>query len=171
MRRFPLILAATTATLLLAACQKQPEPAAEAAAEPAPAAEAVAPPATETVAPIDTKALPGVFAGTLPCASCPGIDTRLELMADGTFKLDEHYQDQADGDFELGGTWTVEGEPATGESLRLDPNSKRDDDRLYRLVSVDELRLLDIEGQDIDSTLDYGLRREAAADADAAAAE
>ena len=172
MRRLPtlLIIGTTAATLLLSACQKQPEPAAEPAAEPAPAAKAepAAPAAVEAVEPIDTKALPGAFAGTLPCASCPGIDTRLQLDADGTFRLDEHYQDEADGDHALEGTWSVEGDPAEGEQLRLDPDSKRDDDRLYRLDSIDELRLLDGEGNDIDSTLDYGLRR---APADAPAAE
>ncbi|MCF7223186.1 copper resistance protein NlpE [Marilutibacter chinensis] len=168
MRRFSLVLIGTTAaTLLLAACQKQPEPATDAATAPAPAATAEPAPAadTATIAAIDTKALPGEFSGTLPCASCPGIDTRLQLAPDGTFKLDERYQDQADGDFSLSGTWTVEGEPAEGERLRLDPDSKSDDDRVYRLVSVDELRLLDTEGKDIESALDYGLRRAPAADA------
>lgn len=161
MRRLPTLLICTTLTaLLLAACQRHPpEPAVEATDEAAEAASEAAAPVAEPIQPIDTKALPGSFAGTLPCASCPGIDTRLELAADGTFQLNERYLDEAEGDFSLSGTWTVEGEPAEGERLRLDPDSKSDDDRLYRLLSLDELRRLDAEGQDIDSALDYSLRR------------
>src|SRR3546814_18829085 len=33
-----------------------------------------------------------------------------------------------------------------GKRIRLDPNSKQDQDRLYEVVSDDELRMLDIDG-------------------------
>src|SRR3546814_19003470 len=58
------------------------------------------------------------------------------------------------------GTWTVE---EAGKRIRLDPNSKQDQDRLYEVVSDDELRMLDIDGNPIESGLDYSLRRAPAA--------
>ena len=45
--------------------------------------------------------------------------------------------------------------------LRLDPNSKSDNDRLFAILSQDEIRQLDMEGKPIDSTLPYNLKRSA----------
>ncbi|MDE0535713.1 copper resistance protein NlpE [Tenacibaculum sp. L6] len=36
----------------------------------------------------------GIYEGTLPCASCPGINTTLKLNADLTFELTEVYLDE-----------------------------------------------------------------------------
>ena len=89
----------------LSACKQDASPAASAmptaATEPAPASTPDAMPLSSgsdlaaKAGDIDMKAFPGVFSGTLPCASCPGIDTRLELQADGPYKLTEVYQDEA----------------------------------------------------------------------------
>ena len=46
-------------------------------AAPTPPAADAMPPATQ--APFDAKALAGTFTGTLPCADCPGINTRIVL--------------------------------------------------------------------------------------------
>ena len=100
----------------------------------------------------------GTFAGTLPCADCPGIDTRLELAADGTYTITESYQERSAPALKGDGTWTVEDD---SRRLRLDPNSKSDNDRLFSILSQDEIRQLDLEGKPIDSTLPYNLRRSA----------
>ena len=39
----------------------------------------------------------GVYAGTLPCADCPGIQTRLTLGNDGTFEKQSRYLDRDAG--------------------------------------------------------------------------
>lgn len=159
-----LLSLACLATLAIAGCKPQPP------AEPTEAAPAKA--ATDVVetTPIgvssadapafDQKAFAGTFSGTLPCASCPGIDTQLELAADGTFQLDETYQDQKDGNFKLDGTWTSED---NGKLVRLDPNSKSEEDRLYEIVSPAEIRMLGKDGKAPTSTLSYALKRDAAA--------
>lgn len=103
----------------------------------------------------DRRAFAGMFSGTLPCADCPGIDTRLHLGDDGTFHLAETYRDR--GDAQTAGTWTVD---AAGTRLLLDPDVKDAPDRHLAIVSNDELRMLDPDGNAIDSTLDYSLRRD-----------
>src|SRR3546814_40321 len=109
---------------------------------------------------LDVRAFAGRFEGTLPCADCPGIDSTLELGADGTYSLHDAYRESDGATNDATGTWTVE---EAGKRIRLDPNSKQDQDRLYEVVSDDELRMLDIDGNPIESGLDYSLRRAPAA--------
>lgn len=106
----------------------------------------------------DTKAFAGTFTGTLPCADCPGIETRLVLAADGTYTITESYQERSAPELKGDGTWTVE---ENDQRLRLDPNSKSDNDRLFAVLSQDEIRQLDAEGKPIESTLPYNLKRSA----------
>ena len=167
-RRIAAPLVLLPLALALAACKPAAEPA------PAPAAPAEAPAvptesgsvagtdATAVVhhdrpdpAGFDRKAFAGTFSGTVPCADCPGIDTRLEIRADGTFRLSETYQDR-DGTADTAGTWTID---ADGKRLQLDPDSKDGADRWFEIVSKDEIRQLDTEGKPIESTLNYSLSR------------
>ena len=103
----------------------------------------------------DRKAFAGTFAGTVPCADCPGIDTHLAINADGTFTLEETYRDRGAG-HKSTGTWTIE---ADGKRLLLDPDTKDAADRHFEIVSKDEVRMLDTEGKPIASELNYSLRR------------
>lgn len=176
----PLTAALIASALLVAACQRQPEAAtapdksaAAAATTPQTAATTAAPPAAEahptdvisevdnSPGPegIDARALAGVFTGTVPCADCPGIVTTLGLKADGSYTLHEVYQDRDSKGRDSAGTWTAE---QRGKRIRLDPGSKDDDDRLFRIVSNDELEMLDSDGNPPDSDLDYSLRRSGA---------
>lgn len=145
--------------LSLSACK--PQAPAETAAPPAePAATAPAAdarPAAQS-APFDVKAFAGTFTGTLPCADCPGIDTRIVLATDGTYTISESYQERSAPELKGDGTWTTEED---NQRLRLDPNSKTDNDRLFAILSHDEIRQLDLEGKPIDSTLPYNLKRSA----------
>jgi len=137
------LLAVAIATLTLAACKREsepvpsPEPAVAATAEtPEPAAGTDAtevvdqqPPAGDAVA-FDTKAFAGTFSAT---------GVRLEIAADGTYRLNVHAE-SANADLTTDGTWTVE---ADGKHILLDPNSKAEADRRYEIVSQDELRPMD----------------------------
>ena len=161
------LLAITCISLFAVVACKQPEPAAPATApEPAIApAEQPAQVALESEAatsaadvPFDTKGFAGRFVGMLPCADCPGIDTRITFNADGTFELLETYQDRKVKTEPVSGTWTVE---ADDKHVRLDPDAKAENDRVYEILSHDEIRMLDQEGKPIESELPYNLKREA----------
>ncbi|PFG57751.1 putative lipoprotein NlpE involved in copper resistance [Vibrio sp. ES.051] len=57
----------------------------------------------------------GTYKGTLPCADCSGIDTTLILNQDGTYMLEESYQDKEDGQSKSEGqfTWDANGSIVT----------------------------------------------------------
>src|SRR3546814_5487154 len=57
---------------------------------------------------LDVRAFAGRFEGTLPCADCPGIDSALELGADGTYSLHDAYRESDGATNDVTGTWTVE---------------------------------------------------------------
>ncbi|NUO75881.1 MAG: copper resistance protein NlpE [Lysobacter sp.] len=156
-----LLVLASAAVIALAACEKKPaEPVAAAPAADAAMAPAATPEPAPPAAPaLDAKAFAGTFSGTLPCADCPGIDTKLELKADGTYAVEDVYQDRKDGNTKGDGTWTAE---EAGARIRLDPNSKSDEDRLYQVVSADEIRALDKDGKAIESQANLSLKRQAA---------
>ena len=104
----------------------------------------------------DHKAIAGTFTGALPCADCPGIDARLVLSADGTFELNNVYRERPGSDAVTRGTWAMEPD---GRSLRLDPGSKSETDRLFGLEDDDTLVPLDDAGQPVESPFDLRLRR------------
>ena len=82
---------------------------------------------------------------------------KLELMADGPFKLTETYKGEAGAPNVVEGTWTVED---GGKRVLLDPNSKSEQDRSYEIVSNDEIRMLGQDGKPVESQLNYSLKRE-----------
>ncbi|MDB6164599.1 MAG: hypothetical protein JWL98_2031 [Xanthomonadaceae bacterium] len=91
-----------------------------------------------------SKAFAGTFHGTLPCADCPGIDETLELKPDGSFKLTDAYRDRPAGTQVVAGSWTSE---ERDTHLRLDPNSKGEQDRLFAIGSGNTLTVLGNDGQ------------------------
>lgn len=161
-----LLLIAIASTLAVAACKPQApaEPAAPAAdvapaaapAEPAPVATESAPANAPADVPFDMKGFAGTFRGTLPCADCPGIDTTLALKPDGTYTVHDVYQGKPDS-FDGDGTWTAE---ENGQRLRLDPNSKSEQDRLFAVKSKDEIETLDMEGKPVTTAAPHSLKRE-----------
>ena len=54
----------------------------------------------------------GEFSGKLPCADCPGIETKLTLNEDGSFLLDETYLQKKDGQFNATGSYEVSADGA-----------------------------------------------------------
>ena len=167
-RRIAAPLALLPLALVLAACKPAADPVpadaapAEAPAVPVESGSVAGTDATAVVdherpdpAGFDRKAFAGSFAGTVPCADCPGIETHLAIDADGTFELDETYQDR-NSSSQTTGTWTID---ADGKRLLLDPDAKDAADRHFEIVSKDEIRMLDVDGNPIASELNYSLRR------------
>ena len=75
----------------------------------------------------------GTYAGTLPAADCPGIETRLTLKKDGTFDLHMKYIDR-DAEFDTKGGYSVRGNlltltPENGEGVEY---YKVEENRLRR---------------------------------------
>jgi copper homeostasis protein (lipoprotein) len=104
----------------------------------------------------DRKAFAGAFSGALPCADCPGVDARLEIAEGGTFALSERRRGE-DAGHDTTGTWTID---AAGTHLLLDPDVKDAADRHFEVVSNDELRALDADGNPMPGTPDARLRRD-----------
>ncbi|WP_246075258.1 copper resistance protein NlpE [Gracilimonas mengyeensis] len=98
----------------------------------------------------------GTYSGTLPCASCPGIQTTLVLNEDGTYQLTTHYRDEAKpntvknvGTF----SWDDNGQVITLNNQEA-PNQY--------FLGENYLAKLDMEGQRITGELaeQYVLRKE-----------
>jgi len=107
--------------------------------------------------------LPATFAGNLPCADCPGQRLVLTLFPDQSYRLRRTYlgvNKGADEDFHELGRWHQSEDD--GDRVVLHGGSKGGN--RYRLVSPERLRLLDSEGHDIDSALNYDLERQAEID-------
>jgi copper homeostasis protein (lipoprotein) len=160
-----LLLAVMASTLAIAACKPQAPaepatPAADAApvaaTEPAPVATESARASSAADVPFDVKGFAGTFSGILPCADCPGIDTTISLKPDGTYTLHEVYQGKPDS-FDGDGTWTAE---ENGQRVRLDPNSKSEQDRVFAVKSSDEIESLDAEGKPLATATPHALKRE-----------
>ncbi|MBS3805205.1 MAG: META domain-containing protein [Oleiphilaceae bacterium] len=100
-------------------------------------------------------ALPATFSGTLPCADCPGIDLHLNLLADGVYLLRKTYQDRDGGPFFDIGRYL---RSSDGREIIL--YGGREAPKRFERVGPDELRLLDRDGQRIESELNYSLLRE-----------
>lgn len=105
---------------------------------------AVAPPASFP------GSLPATFAGTLPCADCPGTRHLLNLFSDGVFYHRIAYIDRKTS-FDQVGRWQLSDD---GRILTLtEPAS-------FAVVDGATLRQLDREGRPMESTLNFDLRRQ-----------
>jgi uncharacterized membrane protein len=95
--------------------------------------------------------LPAVYTGTLPCASCPGIDTHLLIDSTG-FREVNSYQDEEEGPFATYGTWSRSGGDANGDTLTL--TSGEEVYKQYLIVNSDTLRMLNTSGNQIEGDLE-----------------
>ena len=98
--------------------------------------------------------LPATFRGLVPCADCPGIDYQLNLFDDGVFYLGMTYRERGDAAFYDIGSWSID---PSGESLALSGGAETP--TICRIVGANTLRLLDRNGEEIPSSLNYDLRR------------
>jgi copper homeostasis protein (lipoprotein) len=100
--------------------------------------------------------LPGSFHGTLPCADCGGIDTRLTLLGDGTYLLEETYlKGSKRAPVLTMGKWSFD---KTSLTLSLDRGNGQA--RKFSSRNPEHLRALDLQGKEIQSKLPYELRRQ-----------
>jgi len=80
----------------------------------------------------------GTYYGVVPCADCPGIETRITLNKDDTYHISWKYQDKGDELFQNTGKfqWDADGGIITLENLEKDnyPNRYRvGENRLFQL--------------------------------------
>lgn len=87
----------------------------------------------------------GVYEGTLPAASCPGIRTVLTIHKDTTFTLHSEYIDRKDGVFDEKGTYTLQGSLMT---LKLG-----DGEIYYYKVEEGRVRMLNADKEPITGDL------------------
>jgi copper homeostasis protein (lipoprotein) len=98
--------------------------------------------------------LPARFEGELPCADCPGIFYQLELFEDHLFFLRTTYLGRGTGAIQdVIGSWEVAGDG--GLALFGDGEAPS----FFRYLDRTTLRKLDEEGREIESSLNYDLKR------------
>ncbi|WP_405242181.1 META domain-containing protein [Lentisalinibacter salinarum] len=119
------------------------------------AAAAEMPDSTRTATPAGELAagleLPATFAGTLPCADCPGIRYRLNLWPDGVFHLHREWLDRDFGESDVG-RWRKD--PARNAILLY---GGHEIPLQFSVEGPRTLRQLDVEGRPIESDLPYEL--------------
>ena len=97
-------------------------------------------------------ALPATFMGTLPCADCPGIEYHLDIWSEEQgYALRRTYLERDHVEDELG-RWYVD--PARNALVLEGTGNARSE---WQITPNQEIRLLDQEGQPIDSDLPYTL--------------
>ena len=113
-----------------------------------------------------------VFEGTLPCADCQGIKTKLILYQNkiknqySTYKLQEIYLGQGnDKTFETVGKWsalkgTIQDPKAIIYQLAVQNDDPEDSDVInYLVVDKNTIKLIDDEMNEFDSKSDYTLTK------------
>ena len=100
-------------------------------------------------------ALPATFAGDLPCADCVALRYRLNLFPDGSFFLSTLYEGRSTEPAYDIGAWALSSDRGT-----LVLQGGREAPLRFRIVDAGTLRLLDQDGRDIESKLNYALARQ-----------
>jgi len=99
--------------------------------------------------------LPATFEGELPCADCPGIFYHLDLFDDRVFFLRTTFDGRGAGAVvDTIGSWVV-----AGDDSRLALFGDTEAPVFFRVLDDGNLRKLDVEGRDIESSLNYDLKR------------
>jgi uncharacterized lipoprotein YbaY/heat shock protein HslJ len=99
--------------------------------------------------------LPASFIGELPCADCPGIRYQVNLFPDRAFFSRMTYLGRGDdANFDDIGSWVLSSDRST-----IILKGGREAPAMLRIKDENTLRMLDVEGHDIGSPLDYDLRR------------
>jgi copper homeostasis protein (lipoprotein) len=139
------------APVLLAACQSDVRPAMQAPAD--------------TLAADSTATVRAVYTGTLPCADCAGILTRLTLYTDMTYAVKETYQGKGrPNTTEAKGSFNEEKgfeDDADAAVIVLNYGKPGQERYFLRLTArPGELQMLDKSRQQIKSTLNYTLKEQ-----------
>jgi heat shock protein HslJ/uncharacterized lipoprotein NlpE involved in copper resistance len=102
---------------------------------------------------------PATWSGEIPCADCPAQRLTLTLFADQSFRLRRTYVGRDGQSYELG-RWAR----AQDAGRRLSLRSGSEQALEFLLAEGDTLRLLDRQGREIKSGLNYDLARQPRAD-------
>ena len=119
---------------------------------PAPATEPAPVAAPTPVVEPTQENLPGTYSGMLPCGDCKGVITKLQLIADGTYKVNETFDGKGEGEgavLDSDGKWNFD--PAS-RRVTLDPTAQDWQDRVFEAVATGALRPLD--GNDVPYSTD-----------------
>ena len=112
-------------------------------------------PASKPVQTAPLATLPASFIGELPCADCPGIRYQVNLFPDRAFFSRMTYLGRSDdGNFDDIGSWVLSSDRST-----IILKGGRDAPAMFRIKDANTLRMLDVERRDIESPLNYDLRR------------
>lgn len=113
-----------------------------------------------TAVPVSLPQLPATFSGTLPCASCEGIETSITLQSDGTFFSRQRYAGQVPPNQASDlGRWVMS---HYGNIVVM--QGQNSNLRYFRVNSTDSIEMLDLEARTILSNLNYHLNRTQTAD-------
>ncbi|WLF85004.1 copper resistance protein NlpE [Moraxella sp. ZY210820] len=167
MKKSLLSIALFSSVLAVACTQQEPkktEPTKETTSTTAPATQ----PSTPATPAETTPAYVGTYNGTLPCADCSGIDTTVELKADGTYVLTEKYthKDQEKVDVKQGKA-TFD---ATTSTITLESNDPLTTAKF--VIEGDVISKLDADGKKATTKeMNYDLKKVAQPATDAPKAE
>ena len=98
--------------------------------------------------------LPASFSGDLPCADCPGIRYRLNLFADQSYFLSMVYSGRDSPTAYDMGSWHLAGDRRT-----MTLHGKHEQPLMFRVIDLNTLHKLDLDGRDIESAHNYSLTR------------
>lgn len=87
--------------------------------------------------------LPGVYTGALPCGDCAAVVTRLELLSDGSYKVNEVFDGKDAAALDSNGKWRFD---AVTRHVTLDPAAQDWQDREFEALQTKALRALDGNG-------------------------
>ena len=116
----------------------------------------------------DDQVVVGTFSGTLPCADCAGIQTKLTLVrygkdaGDGNYQLSETYLGESPSASSKTGQWvTIRGTDKDANAIvyKLNPEGP-DVSRYFVKINEKTIRALDAKGNWIESDLPYTLVKE-----------
>ena len=104
------------------------------------------------------RKLPASFSGVLPCADCPGMEYRVEFHEDGSYRMRTTYLERGDNgtgkNIDDTGAWQLVYDGAR-VTLRSDGNTTT----TFVIRDSDTLRLVDENGDEFKSELNYDLKR------------
>lgn len=100
----------------------------------------------------------GVYAGTLPCADCSGIQTIIELKSDNSYRMSEKYAEKDENTYESAGSFTWN---KTKNTITLDDKNENGGFATQFLAGENTLTQLDMNGNKITGELagNYVLRK------------
>lgn len=105
---------------------------------------------------INNNAFSGDFAGIIACSDCQGIQTKLRLSADGSYKLEETFAGRKTNNFlSSQGRWQNQ----DGQHFVLVPSEQGWEQRPFEVLSKNEIRQLGKDGKPYNNDASYHLKR------------